>query len=64
MTLTLLLCIFVASTLLVCFGMAGKILQDATTIGQHNIKEKDFLVVMVTKVSCRENTRLCGRIRP
>jgi hypothetical protein len=31
--------------------MTGKILQDATTVGQHNIKEKDFLVVMVTKVS-------------
>jgi len=48
-TLTPGLCIFLAATLLVCFGMAGKILQDATTVGQHNIKEKDFLVVMVTK---------------
>ncbi|KAK4686331.1 UV excision repair protein RAD23, partial [Tremellales sp. Uapishka_1] len=29
---------------------SGKILQDAATIGSLNIKEKDFLVVMVSKV--------------
>jgi hypothetical protein len=34
---------------------AGKILPDASSVGQHNIKEKDFLVVMVTKVSRRAN---------
>ncbi|GHJ86070.1 hypothetical protein NliqN6_2472 [Naganishia liquefaciens] len=28
---------------------AGKILPDTSSVGQHNIKEKDFLVVMVTK---------------
>ena len=32
-------------------SFVGKVLGDATTVGQHNIKEKDFLVVMVTKVS-------------
>lgn len=31
--------------------LVGKVLGDATTVGQHNIKEKDFLVVMVTKAS-------------
>lgn len=29
----------------------GKILNDTATIGTLNIKEKDFLVVMVSKVS-------------
>ncbi|KAJ9123853.1 hypothetical protein QFC24_003630 [Naganishia onofrii] len=29
---------------------AGKILPDTSSVGQHNIKEKDFLVVMVSKV--------------
>ncbi|KAJ9107452.1 hypothetical protein QFC21_000905 [Naganishia friedmannii] len=28
---------------------AGKILPDTSSVGQHNIKEKDFLVVMVSK---------------
>ena len=39
-------------------GITGKVLGDATTVGQHNIKEKDFLVVMVTKVSSRCPIRL------
>jgi hypothetical protein len=39
-------------------GTSGKVLGDATTVGQHNIKEKDFLVVMVTKVSARCPVRL------
>ena len=29
----------------------GKILADTATVGSLNIKEKDFLVVMVSKVS-------------
>lgn len=31
--------------------MSGKILNDNATVGTLNIKEKDFLVVMVSKVS-------------
>ena len=33
--------------------MLGKILADASTVGSYKIKEKDFLVVMVSKV-CRK----------
>lgn len=31
--------------------VVGKILNDSAAIGSFNIKEKDFLVVMVSKVS-------------
>ncbi|KAJ9123281.1 hypothetical protein QFC22_001479 [Naganishia vaughanmartiniae] len=36
---------------------AGKILPDTSSVGQHNIKEKDFLVVMVSKV-CWDSAEL------